>query len=196
MNHDLEHMQNKLFKTLDPNSSYTNDDFWKEFGSPNLKSNISEDFDSYKIQLKFINTSDNPDPEYKTAGSSGFDIRANLKEPVTLYIGQRVLIDTGLSFDIPDNFEIQIRSRSGLAATNGVMVLNSPGTIDSDYTGELKIILINLGQDIFTINHGDRIAQAVVSSVMSKNVIKLTNVKEIIKQTDRNSGGFGSTGLK
>ena len=106
------------------------------------------------------------------------------------------LIPTGLFFDLPENFEMQIRPRSGLAAKKGVTVLNSPGTIDSDYTGEIKVILINHGKETFIVTKGDRIAQAVISTVTAKNIINLNKVKSIDKETDRGSGGFGSTGVK
>jgi dUTP pyrophosphatase len=99
-----------------------------------------------------------------------------------------------LFFEIPENFEIQVRPRSGLAAKNGVTVLNTPGTVDSDYRGEIKIILINLGTEPFIINHGDRIAQGVVASVTAKNIINLNRVTEITENTERGTGGFGSTG--
>ena len=144
--------------------------------------------------MKFVNKSDNPDPEYATEGSSGFDLRANLSQSMVIESGKFDMVPTGLYFDIPDNFEIQVRPRSGLAAKNGVTVLNTPGTVDSDYTGEVKVILINHGEEDFIINHGDRIAQAVVSTVSAKNVIKLEKISEISKNTERASGGFGSTG--
>ena len=104
------------------------------------------------------------------------------------------MIPTGLFFEIPENFEIQVRPRSGLAVKNGITVLNTPGTIDADYRGEIKIILINLGKEDFMISHGDRIAQAVVAAVTAKNIINLTKVNEISTDTERGEGGFGSTG--
>ena len=97
-------------------------------------------------------------------------------------------------FEIPENFEIQVRPRSGLAAKNGVTVLNTPGTVDADYRGEVKVILINLGEEDFVINHGDRIAQAVVSPVTAKNILNLVKVDDISTDTGRGAGGFGSTG--
>ena len=142
----------------------------------------------------FKNESTNPDPEYATAGSSGFDLRANLEEPITIEPEQVSIVPTGLFFEIPDNFEIQVRPRSGLAAKNGITVLNTPGTIDADYRGEIKVILINLGDEDFIISHGDRIAQAVVASVTAKNIINLTKVNEISTDTYSGEGGFGSTG--
>jgi dUTP pyrophosphatase len=142
-----------------------------------------------------VNKSDNPNPEYATNGSSGFDLRANLLDgPMIIPSGEVRLVPTGLYFDIPENFEIQVRPRSGLAAKNAVTVLNTPGTVDSDYTGEVKVILINHGKTDFTVYHGDRIAQAILASVLSKNFVNLTQVTNITKDTERGSGGFGSTG--
>jgi dUTP pyrophosphatase len=149
-----------------------------------------------KISLSFKNESTNPDPEYATAGSSGFDLRANLNEDIILSSqGGFAIIPTGLFFEIPENFEIQIRPRSGLAAKNQVSVINTPGTIDSDYRGEIKIILINHGLNDFTISHGDRIAQGVMAAVTAKNYINLIKVNNISEDTERGTGGFGSTGL-
>ena len=130
-------------------------------------------------------------PSYKTKGAAGADIAARLASPVTIPQGGRAVIPTGLSFAIPDGFEIQVRPRSGLAAKNGVTVLNTPGTIDSDYRGELKVILINLGQEPFTVNNGDRIAQIVTAPV---TVARFEIVQELDK-TERGKGGFGSTGV-
>ncbi len=129
-------------------------------------------------------------PEYKTAGAAGADVCALVESPVELNPGDRALIGTGLFFAIPDGYEIQVRPRSGLAAKNGVTVLNTPGTIDSDYRGELKVILINLGKEKFTVNPGDRIAQIIVAPVTRGRFV----VVEELDQTERGSGGFGSTG--
>jgi dUTP pyrophosphatase len=131
-------------------------------------------------------------PKYQTKGASGADIFACLDTPLVLEPGKRVLVPTGLCAEIPPGFEIQIRSRSGLAAKSGVAALNSPGTIDWDYRGEIKIILINLGDQPFTINHGDRIAQAVVQQVEQAEFIE---VPELSSLTERGEGGFGSTGI-
>ncbi|MGP1458665.1 MAG: dUTP diphosphatase [Treponema sp.] len=130
-------------------------------------------------------------PSYQTRGAAGADIAACLSSPVTIPAGGRELIPTGLSFSIPDGFEIQVRPRSGLAAKNGVTVLNSPGTIDSDYRGELKIILANLGDEPFTVNDGDRIAQIVVAPVTRARFEKV----DVLDETERGKGGFGSTGV-
>jgi dUTP pyrophosphatase len=189
----LKKMREKILLLSDPNSGYTQEDFDKEFNSSVIYTNQ----DYGKIEVKFKNESNNPDPEYATAYSSGFDLRANLTEEIKLSPqGGFAIIPTGLYFEIPDNLEIQVRSRSGLAAKNQVAVLNSPGTIDADYRGEIKIILINHGLNEFYVKHGDRIAQAVISSVISKNVVALKKVKEINDNTERGSGGFGSTGIK
>jgi dUTP pyrophosphatase len=191
MNYNVEEMRKKLLDTFDSNSGYTMDDFNKEFNSQ-IPLSVAEQF---KFKINFKNESTNPDPEYATAGSSGFDLRANLEDiPMKIYQGERAMVPTGLFFELPENFEIQVRPRSGLAAKNGVTVLNTPGTVDADYRGEIKVILINLGEQPFEIFHGDRIAQGVVASVTAKNIIKLKRVTEISENTERGTGGFGSTG--
>ena len=130
-------------------------------------------------------------PEYKTDGASGCDAHAFVKEPVELLPGDIKLIPTGLACAIPEGFEIQVRPRSGLAAKNGITCLNTPGTIDSDYRGEIKVILINLGKEAFIVKNGDRIAQFVVAPVV-RGIFK--TVKSL-DETLRGSGGFGSTGV-
>jgi dUTP pyrophosphatase len=187
---DLDKMKARVLEIADPSNPYTQEDFNEEFNV----GTISVNPDLHKIKFEFKNESDNQDPEYATNGSSGFDLRANLVEPIVMYSGEVSIIPTGLYFKIPDNFEIQVRPRSGLAAKNGVTVLNTPGTVDADYRGEVKVILINHGKSKFTINHGDRIAQAVIASVFAKNVINLSKVDSISEDTERGSGGFGSTG--
>jgi dUTP pyrophosphatase len=158
------------------------------------------DEEDIRFPVKFVNESDNPDPEYATDGASGFDIRANLTESVVLKPLQRALIPTGLFFELHKDdmgsFDLQVRPRSGLAIKNGVTVLNTPGTVDNDYRGEVKVILVNLGQEDFTVNHGDRIAQGVIGFVIAKNEVRLKNTKSIDKNTERGDGGFGSTGQK
>jgi len=129
-------------------------------------------------------------PEYKTPGASGADAFAFLENPVTIAPGERKLIPTGLSVEIPEGFEIQVRPRSGLALKYGVTVLNAPGTIDSDYRGEIGVVLINHGTEPFTVRHGDRIAQLVAFAVPA---CAFENV-DSIGDTDRGSGGYGSTG--
>jgi len=130
-------------------------------------------------------------PSYKTEGAAGADVCAFLSSPVTIEAGKFAMLPTGLYFEIPLGYEIQVRPRSGLAAKNGISVLNTPGTIDSDYRGELRIILINLGSQAFTINNGDRIAQIIVSPVTLAD-FKLTTT---LSATERGEKGFGSTGL-
>lgn len=142
------------------------------------------------MQIKVINKSDNPLPQYSTLHSAGMDLRANLENSITLKQGERKLIPTGLYFEIPDGFEVQVRPRSGLAIKNGISVLNSPGTIDADYRGEICIILINLGSDDFVINHGDRIAQMIVSKYEKCS----WSLVDALSETERGSGGFGHTG--
>ncbi len=148
------------------------------------------------IDFRFVNKSNNPNPEFATIGSSGFDLRANLEADIPMLPSSIHIIPTGLYFELPEDFEIQVRPRSGLAAKNGITVLNSPGTVDSDYRGEIKVILINHSDTTFTIKHGDRIAQAVIAEVVSKVVIKLKQVDELSTSTIRSTGGFGHTGIK
>lgn len=142
------------------------------------------------VEIKIINHSTNPLPEYATSGSSGMDIRAYLDTQQTLQPFERVLIPTGLFIELPEGFEAQIRPRSGLAIKQGITCLNTPGTIDADYRGEIKIILINLSQEEQVIHHGDRIAQMVIQKV-EKGIWKEAEELQI---TERNTGGFGHTG--
>ncbi len=144
------------------------------------------------MKLKIVNTSENPLPLYETTGSAGMDLRAQLQEPVMLKPLQRALIPTGLYIELPDGFEAQVRPRSGLALKKGVTVLNSPGTIDSDYRGEIKVIMINLSNETTVINTGERIAQMIISKY-EKVVLK--EVDEL-NETERGEGGFGHTGVK
>ena len=129
-------------------------------------------------------------PKYATQGSAGMDIQAAIDKPIILKPGERILIPTGFKVEIPTNFEIQVRPRSGLAIKHGISVLNSPGTIDSDYRGEIGVILINHGDTDFKINPFDRIAQIVVTQIIKVNIIK----NDDLSKTQRGSGGFGSTG--
>lgn len=142
------------------------------------------------IEIKIINHSSNPLPEYATAGSSGMDIRANLEVSQSLQPFERALIATGLFIELPAGYEIQIRPRSGLAIKQGITCLNTPGTIDADYRGEIKIILINLSQEEQVIQPGDRIAQLILQKV-DKAIWREVDELEI---TGRNAGGFGHTG--
>jgi dUTP pyrophosphatase len=142
------------------------------------------------IEVKIVNASNNPLPEYATEGSSGMDLRAFLKEPVELGSLERSLVPTGLFIELPPGYEAQVRPRSGLAVKQGLTCLNSPGTIDSDYRGEIKIILVNLSGENQIIHPGDRIAQMVIQKVEKVNW-KLT---ESLSDSVRSEGGFGSTG--
>ena len=144
-----------------------------------------------KIDVKCVALDGAIIPEYKTEGAAGADVYAYLKESVTLKVGKSCVIPTGVFYEIPEGFEIQVRPRSGLAAKNGISVLNTPGTIDSDYRGELQIILINLGDNDFVINNGDRIAQIIVAPVTQGNFIQVQN----LSTTEKGSKGFGSTGV-
>jgi len=142
------------------------------------------------IEVKIINQSTNPLPEYATAGASGMDIRASLAEPQLLQPFERALIPTGLFIELPAGFEAQVRPRSGLAIKQGITCLNTPGTIDADYRGEIKIILINLSQQEQVIQPGDRIAQLVIHQVDKARWMEV----EELAITARNAGGFGHTG--
>lgn len=142
------------------------------------------------IKIKIINTSENPLPAYATEGSSGMDIRAHLNLPETLKPLERKLVPTGLFLELPEGYEAQIRPRSGLAIRQGITCLNTPGTIDSDYRGEIKIILINLSDESQVIMPGDRIAQMIIQRTEKAEWIKA----EILNETERASGGFGHTG--
>ena len=133
-------------------------------------------------------------PAYETSGSAGMDVRAAVPvaEPITLKPGERAMVPTGLSVAIPEGYEIQVRPRSGLAAKHGLTCLNTPGTIDSDYRGPLGVALVNLGDEAYTVHHGDRIAQMTVAPVVQARFA----VVERLSETDRGEGGFGSTGKR
>lgn len=145
---------------------------------------------SNTLSIKIINQSTNELPAYATQGSSGMDIRAFISEPLVLQPSERVLVPTGLFVEIPLGYEIQIRPRSGLAIKQGITCLNTPGTIDADYRGEIKVILINLSKEPQTINPADRIAQMVVQKVEQVQWVPVNELSD----SDRGSGGFGSTG--
>ena len=145
-----------------------------------------------RIDVKIISEKGAVIPEYKTAGAAGADVCAHIESDVVIPVGKSAMIPTGLFFEIPEGNEIQVRPRSGLAAKNGVTVLNTPGTIDSDYRGELRVILINLGNENFTIHNNDRIAQIIIAPVTQAVFIPALSLSE----TERGTGGFGSTGVK
>lgn len=142
------------------------------------------------LEVKIRNESANPLPQYATHGSSGLDLRASLDAPLTLQPMERTLVPTGLFMEIPDGYEAQVRPRSGLAAKHGITCLNTPGTIDSDYRGEIKIILINLSTEAHIIEPGDRVAQMVFQKVEKVEWAEVS----LLTESQRNEGGFGSTG--
>lgn len=145
-----------------------------------------------KITIKIVNESSNDLPQYATPYAAGMDLRANLKEPVTLQPLERRLIPTGICIELPEGYECQIRPRSGLALKSGITVLNTPGTIDADYRGEIGVILVNLSDKPFTVNHGERICQMVVARHASVEWQPSDNLAE----SNRGDGGFGHTGIK
>ncbi len=142
------------------------------------------------LKIRIINNSGNDIPAYATAGSSGMDVRAHLDGPVSLKPMERKLVPTGLFIELPEGYEAQVRPRSGLALKHGITCLNTPGTIDSDYRGEIKVLLINLSQEVQTITNNERIAQMVISKVEKAEWV----ISGRIEETERGSGGFGHTG--
>lgn len=144
------------------------------------------------MQVKIINRSKHALPTYETSASAGMDVRANLEESIELKPLERVLVKTGLFLEIPAGFECQVRPRSGLALKKGITVLNSPGTVDADYRGEVGVILINLSNETFIVEDGERIAQLVFAEVAQANWMQV----EALTDTERGAGGFGSTGVK
>ncbi|WP_346859189.1 dUTP diphosphatase [uncultured Draconibacterium sp.] len=144
------------------------------------------------MQVKIVNKSKNELPAYSTLFSAGMDLRANLENPITLKPLERILVPTGLFIELPQGYEAQVRPRSGLALNKGITVLNTPGTIDADYRGEIGVILINLSQDEFVIENGERICQMVVAAHETVE----WNLVEELEETERGAGGFGHTGKK
>lgn len=144
------------------------------------------------MNIKIINKSQHELPNYETSASAGMDLRANISEAITLQPLERAIVKTGLFLELPIGFEAQVRPRSGLAAKNGVTVLNSPGTIDADYRGEIGVILVNLSNQVFKIENGERIAQMIIAKHERAEWIEV----EEISITSRGTGGFGSTGVK
>ena len=143
------------------------------------------------MTVQIINKSKHQLPNYETSASAGMDLRANIDSAISLKPLERAIIKTGLYIALPNGYEAQVRPRSGLAAKNGITVLNSPGTIDADYRGEIGVILVNLSNETFTINDGERIAQLVIATYQQSNWEEV----KILKETKRGKGGFGSTGL-
>jgi|10_taG_2_1085330.scaffolds.fasta_scaffold144948_2 dUTP pyrophosphatase len=148
---------------------------------------------NFSVVTKFTNNSNNPDPEYSKVGDSGFDLRANIKTPITLKSLERKLVPTGLKFELSPNTELQVRPRSGMALKHGISVVNTPGTVDEGYRGEVGVIVINLSKTSYIINPGDRIAQGVIMNVIGQNISKLVKTNNL-NETERGDGGFGSTG--
>ena len=144
------------------------------------------------MKIKIVNNSQHDSPEYATSQSAGLDLRANLTESITLKPLARTLVKTGLFIELPEGYEAQVRPRSGLAYKKGVTVLNSPGTIDADYRGEIGVILVNLSEEEFVIENGERVAQLVIAKHEQAQWVEVEN----LDKTDRGSGGFGSTGVK
>ena len=144
------------------------------------------------MTIKIINTSSHALPNYETIASAGMDIRANIEAPITLKSLERTIVKTGLFIELPIGYEAQVRPRSGLAAKKGITVLNSPGTVDADYIGEIGVILVNLSQDDFVIENGERIAQLIIAKHERAEWLEVTELSE----TSRGEGGFGSTGVK
>lgn len=157
-----------------------------EYYSLNLHLNIKE------MKIKVINKSHHSLPQYATPQSAGMDLRANLDEPVTLRPMERRLIPTGLYIALPAGYEAQVRPRSGLALKKGITVLNSPGTVDADYRGEIGVLLINLSQEDFVVNDGERIAQMVIARHEQGEFIAV----DVLDETERGAGGYGHTGVK
>jgi len=143
-----------------------------------------------KVEVKVVREKGVELPKYETKGSAGMDVRANIKEPITLKSLERILIPTGLRVAIPEGYEIQVRPRSGLAIKHGITMLNTPGTVDSDYRGELKVIVVNLSNEAYTIEPNERIGQFVLNKIEQ---IEFVEVEEL-ESTERGEGGFGHTG--
>ena len=146
-----------------------------------------------QLKIKRVrSSSDLPLPRYETPGASGLDLRADIESGISVAAGERVLVPTGIAMAIPEGFEAQVRPRSGLALKHGISMVNTPGTIDADYRGEISVILINHSKEEFQIQRGDRIAQLVIAPVVQPQIFEVQELEE----TDRQSGGFGSTGTE
>jgi dUTP pyrophosphatase len=180
----------ELKKLMDQLESFSTNG--NSFDSTNFD---STNFDSLNIKTKFSNSSNNPDPNYSNVGDSGFDLRAFISEPITLKPLERKLIPTGLKFELSPNTELQVRPRSGMALNHGISVLNTPGTVDEGYRGEVGIIAVNLSNEDYTIQNGERIAQGVIMNVLGQSVSELVKTNTL-SETERGEDGFGSTGKK
>lgn len=144
------------------------------------------------VKIKVVNTGCQPLPAYATSQSAGMDLRANIESPITLHPMERTLVPTGIRIELPEGYEAQVRPRSGLALKHGITVLNTPGTIDSDYRGELKVLLVNLSNDDFVVNAGERVAQMVIARYETATWEEV----EVLDETERGEGGYGHTGVK
>lgn len=144
------------------------------------------------VKIKVVNTGCQPLPAYATSQSAGMDLRANIESPITLHPMDRTLVPTGIRIELPEGYEAQVRPRSGLALKHGITVLNTPGTIDSDYRGELKVLLVNLSNDDFVVNAGERVAQMVIA----RHETATWEEVEVLDETERGEGGCGHTGVK
>ena len=144
------------------------------------------------VKIKVVNTGCQPLPAYATSQSAGMDLRANIESTITLHPMERTLVPTGIRIELPEGYEAQVRPRSGLALKHGITVLNTPGTIDSDYRGELKVLLVNLSNDDFVVNAGERVAQMVIA----RHETATWEEVEVLDETERGEGGYGHTGVK
>ncbi len=144
------------------------------------------------MKVNIVNKSKHPLPKYETHASAGMDLRANIDEPVEIAPLERVLVPTGLYMELPVGYEAQVRPRSGMAVKHGISVLNTPGTIDADYRGEIRVILVNLSNETYTIHDGDRIAQMIISAHVQAQWVEV----DVLSETERGAGGFGHTGNK
>ncbi len=144
------------------------------------------------VKIKVVNAGSQPLPAYATSQSAGMDLRANIESPITLHPMERTLVPTGIRIELPEGYEAQVRPRSGLALKHGITVLNTPGTIDSDYRGELKVLLVNLSNEDFVVNAGERVAQMVIA----KHETATWEEVDVLDETERGEGGYGHTGVK
>ena len=144
------------------------------------------------MKVKIVNKSKHPLPKYETNASAGMDLRANIDEPVEMVPLERKLVPTGLYMELPVGYEAQVRPRSGMAIKHGISVLNTPGTIDADYRGEIRVILVNLSNEPYTIHDGDRVAQMIISAHVQAQWVEV----DVLSETERGAGGFGHTGNK